>query len=180
MWMKAVLAVACLATSASAQVIYEPTRVQHGGHNTYYYAGSNAHIHEAARFPSAPGANWGRVNGYAFVNARSAVVQRQPRIFTDAFGTFDARVYGMTIDDVVNEAKARLPRYFSKAELLASADVEGETRIVRPDATPAKLAPGTILIKPSAPPIFRRGPVLVVPKSMMDRKVGDVVGSKDV
>lgn len=177
----ATLALASLTTVATAQVIYEPVAVQHGGQNTYYYAGTDTRIHDAAAFPSAPGATWGRFGGYAFVNARRAVVQRIPRIFTDAFGTFDARVYGMTIDDVVNEANARLPRYFSKRDILNSGTQEGSATIVSPYATqPETATKGSIIIKPSSPPLFRRGPVLVVPKSMMDRKVSDVATKKQV
>lgn len=185
----AVAAFASLAPAAMAQIVYEPVTVQHGGQNTYYYAGSDSAIHEAARFPSAPGTGWGRTNGYAFVSKHRAVVERTPRIFTDAFGSFDARVYGMTVDDVVNEANARLPRYFRKGELLMSAKVRDGARIVSPYG-PESMKKGTILIRPSqirpsriqpsSPPLFRRGPVFVVPKGMMDQKVSAVTGEKQV
>lgn len=180
------LTLACIAAASftsvtGAQVIYEPVTVQHGGQNTYYYAGTDARIHEAAAFPSAPGAAWGRVGGYAFVNARRAVVNRTPRIFTDSFGSFDARVYGMTIDDVVNEANARLPRYFRKVDLVNAGTPDGAATVVSPYAPqPEQATKGSILIRPYSPPLFRRGPVLVVPKSMMDRKVSDVANKKQV
>ena len=184
MWTKAVLPlvfiVACLSSFASAQVIYEPVVVQHGGQNAYYYAGTNPSIHESARFPSAPGAAWGRTGGYAFVSAHRAVVERTPRIFTDAFGSFDARVFGMTIDDVVNGANANLPRYFRKGDLLQSAKPRDGVLIVSPFAPEAEMDKGTIIIKPSSPPLFRRGPVLVIPRSMMNRRIDDAMGKKQV
>lgn len=182
MHMKVALAALTLTAAANAQVIYEPVNVQYGGQNAYYYAGSDPHIHEAAKFPSAPGAAWGRTNGYAFVNARRAVVERHPRIFTDALGSFDARLYGMTVSDVVNEANARVPRYFSKAALLENATPQRDgTFTVRPYA-PAEqgMEKGSIIIKPSQPPLFRRGPVIVIPKAMLDRKLVDPAGAKKV
>lgn len=181
MLIKAAFSVLVLTSITSAQVIYEPVTIRHGGQNAYYYAGTDQRIHEAAAFPSAPGAAWGRTGGYAFVNAHRAVVERTPRIFTDAFGSFDARVYGMTIDDVVNEANARVPRYFNKAQVIEQAAQHGGSMTVSPYTTsPETAEKGSIIIRPSAPPLFRRGPVLVIPKSMMDRKVSDVGGKKQV
>lgn len=182
MLIKIVLSVLALSAAVEAQVIYEPVTVQHGGQNKYYYAGSDLRIHDAAAFPSAPGAAWGRTGGYAFVNARRAVVERAPRIFTDAFGSFDARVYGMTIDDVVNEANARVPRHFVKGDLLNAATPRRDgALVVSPYApSPATAEKGSIIIKPYSPPLFRRGPVLIIPKELMDRKVKDVGARKDV
>lgn len=170
-----------LAATSYAQTIYEPVTVQYGGQNTYYYAGQDPHIHQAATFPSAPGAAWGRTGGYAFVNSRRAVVERTPRIFTDDLGSFDARVYGMTIDDVVNQANASLPRYFTKNDLVNSGNPQPDgTIVVSPYAPKSTGSEPRIIIKPSQPPLFRRGPVLVIPKSMMDRKVSDAAGTKNV
>ncbi len=181
MLMKIALAALSLAAAANAQVIYEPVTIQHGGQNAYYYAGRDPHIHEAAKFPSAPGTSWGRTGGYAFVSARRAVVERTARIFTDSLGSFDARVYGMTVDDVVNEANARVPRFFNKGDLINSGTAERDgTVTVSPYAPTPQIEKGTIIIRPSQPPLFRRGPVLVIPKSMMDRKVADVAGQKNV
>jgi hypothetical protein len=184
MSIRIVIVALALTASAQAQVIYEPVSVQYGGQNRYYYAGSDPQIHEAARFPSAPGAAWGRTNGYAFVSATRAVAERRARIFTDALGSFDARVYGMTVDDVVNEANARIPRYFSKADLLnqAAAEWDGTLRVSPYAPRPASPATGkgSIIIKPSQPPLFRRGPVIVIPKDMLDRKLADPRAAKGV
>lgn len=181
MWIKSCLALACLTAAANAQVIYEPVTTQYGGQNPYYYAGTDKQIHEAARFPSAPGSNWGRTGGYAFVSAHRAVVERRPRIFTDAMGSFDARVYGMTVDDVVNEANARVPRYFRKIDLVNSATLSANgATVVSPYAGEPAAEKGTIIIKPYTPPLFRRGPVIVIPKAMMDRKVSDIAREKRV
>lgn len=173
------------ASSASAQVIYEPVVVQYGGQNPYYYAGRDPYIHEAARFPHVEGATFGRVPGYAFVSPRRQVVERNARIFTDSFSTLDARPWGMTIDDVVNEANARLPRYFTKRDLLASAQTRMTPRglecTVAPDAprvTDRVQPRGTMSIRPSVPRMYQgrgRGPLFSIPREMMDRKVKEFV-----
>ena len=133
--------VGCLAASASAQIVYEPVRYQYGDGQPYFYAGRDPRIHEAARFPYAPGTTWGRVDGFAFVNDRRAVTQRFARTFTDAFGVRDARPFGLTISDVANEAAARVPRYFSKARPAYQRD-----RAASPPA-----GRGTIVIRPYRP-----------------------------
>ena len=184
MLLKIALPALALTAAAHAQVVYEPVNVQHGGQNTYYYAGTDPTIHEAAKFPSAPGAAWGRTNGYAFVSGKRAVVERRARIFTDSLGSFDARVYGMTVADVVNEANARVPRYFRKSDLLngASAERDGTLKVspYQPGQPAAQAEKGTIIIKPSQPPLFRRGPVIVIPKALLEKKLTDPTAAKKV
>jgi hypothetical protein len=162
-----------LAGQSFAQTIYEPVTVQHGGQNPYYYAGSDPAIHEAAKFPGAPGATWGRVNGYAFVSPTRKVVERRVRVFTDAFGTVNAAPYGLTPNQVVNEANARLPKYFRKSDLLAHAEVRQGVRVIAPTA-PSAAPRGTIEIRP-APPHHFRGRVFVFPRSMLGKKVNDLL-----
>ncbi len=181
MLIKTLLPVVALAASVQAQTIYEPINVQYGGQNAYYYAGTDQRIHAAAAFPSAVGAAWGRTGGYAFVSAHRAVVERTPRIFTDALGSFDARVYGMTVDDVVNEANARVPRYFKKLDLINAATPREKTMVVSPYAPAVQpQEKGSIIIKPWSGPLFRRGPVFVVPKGLMDKKLPSLSTEKRV
>lgn len=135
------LVVGCLAAASSAQVVYEPVRIQYGDGQPYYYAGRDPRIHDAAAFPYAPGTAWGRFGGFAFVNDRRAVTQQFARTFTDAFGPRDARPFGFTINDVANEAAARVPRYFTKAPVAPV--------VLRAAPTPA--ARGTIDIRPYRP-----------------------------
>jgi hypothetical protein len=130
--------------TAMAQVVYEPVRIQYGGPQPYYYAGSNPWIHAAAAFPNAPGTTWGRFDGYAFANDRRQVVQRNVRTFTDALGPYDAYPLGLTPDQVQNEAYARLPRYFRKGDSLRPTQAES--------CEPPRRA-GTIVIRP-----YRRSP----------------------
>lgn len=172
-----VVCIALAASTASAQVIYEPVVTQYGGQSPYYYAGSDPYVHEAARFPSAPGATWGRIPGYAFVSPRRQVVQRNIRVYTDAFGTVDARPWGLTPNQVTNEANARLPKYFSKRDLLATAKArmtgDGLQLIVPPYA-PAKqdhIPRGTITIRPSLPRMYRGNPIFSFPRQLMEKKV---------
>lgn len=173
--------VAASASAASAQVYYEPVVVQYGGQNPYYYAGNDPYIHEAAKFPSVPGATFGRIPGYAFVSPRRQVVERNVRVFTDAFGSVDARPWGLTPNQVVNEANARLPKYFRKRDLLAQASTRvTATRVeftVPPEAgrvTDRVQPRGTMSIRPTLPRMYRSGPVYSIPKSMLDKKVSDV------
>jgi hypothetical protein len=181
------LIVAATASAASAQVIYEPVVVQFGGQNPYYYAGNNPYIHEAAAFPSVPGATFGRIPGYAFVSPTRQVIERHVRVYTDSFGTLNAAPWGMTQNQVVNEANARLPRYFTKRDLLASGSTRMTPRglevVVAPDATRVcdRVQPrGTMSIRPSMPSMYRgrgMGPLFSIPREMMDRKVRDVAAT---
>lgn len=116
MIVRAVILSCVVCAGASAQVVYEPVRIQYGGAQPYFYAGDDVRIHDAAAFPYSPGTSWGRVDGFAFANDRRAVSQRFARTFTDAFGVRDARPFGLTIDQVWNEANARLPRFFRKSQ----------------------------------------------------------------
>jgi tartrate dehydratase beta subunit/fumarate hydratase class I family protein len=87
----------------------------------------------------------------------------------------------MTVSDVVNEANARVPRYFNKGDLLNAGIAQRDGTVkVSPYAPTdsSQMEKGTIIIRPSQPPLFRRGPVIVVPKSMMDRKVSDITGAR--
>ena len=103
---------AAAASSAAAGIVYEPVRIEYGNGQRYYYAGDNPAIHAAAAYPYVPGTNFGRVGGFAFVNDRREVVQRFPRLFTDALGPVDGRTFGLTINQVANEANARVPQFF--------------------------------------------------------------------
>jgi hypothetical protein len=141
MWPRLVVVLSILlpVAGASAQVVYEPVRIQYGDAQPYYYAGNDARIHAAAAGPGAPGAAWGRVGGFAFVNDRRQVTQPFARTYTDAFGIRDARPFGLTIDAVWNEANARVPRVFRKSATVRPAAIAEPTRA------------GTIEIKPWRP-----------------------------
>ena len=108
----------CLSSAASAQIVYGPVVTQYGGQNPYYYAGDNPLVHASAAYPSLPGASWGRHDGFAYTSARRIVVERHPRVVTEFLGPHGNPITDLTPADVQNAANARLPRYFSKAELL--------------------------------------------------------------
>ena len=170
----ALLAALASTSAAPAQLVYEPVRIEYGDAQPYYYAGDDRAIHAAAAFPSAPGTSWGRVGGFAFANDRRRVTQRFARTFTDAFGSVDARPFGLTINDVANEANARVPRFFRKADLLASA----RDGIVSPTAT-APTPRGTIDVRPyGRPPLYPRRPLLVLPRALLDRPLIEVRPSR--
>ncbi len=94
------------APSARGQTIYEPVRYQFGQARPYYYGGTDPAVHQRASMPR-------------FYTARAAALNR-PRIYSDSFPANDAWVYGLRIDDAMNEAYANVPRYFVKGDLLKS------------------------------------------------------------
>lgn len=172
-----VVAVGCLASVANAQIIYEPVQYQYGGQNPYYYGGSDPRVHDSALHPWAPGTTWGRGNGFAFrssnLHTHRAVVTERPRTFTDALPFQNAWVYGFTANDARNEAYARQPRYFRKADLIQAARPDDSGRGLVVPAHWAELPPaGTILIRPtSRHALEHRGvrPVLIIPKDLLER-----------
>jgi len=169
------LMVALMALPAVAQVVYEPVRYQYGGQNTYYYGGADPRIHEAAAWPSAPGTNWGRHNGFAFtsgnVHTHREVATERTRTFTDALGIRNAFVHGFTANDARNEAMNSIPLYFRKIDMLRSAQRDGRGFVV-PAQWQRFAAPGTIEIRAwNRPARINERPVLVVPKDMLEKKL---------
>lgn len=161
-----------LVAPATAQVLYQPVRFQHGGQNPYFYAGDDALTHRLARGPVDGAGRFGRVDGFAFVApgdlSRNRVVHAEaPRVYTDAIPHVNAHIYGYTANDVRNEAYARVPTYFRKADLLrASQRLPDGSRVVSPyagrDVAAAPDRPQTdgldavpVLVLPAEP--LRRG-----------------------
>ena len=148
-----------IASNASAQVIYEPVQYQHGGQNPYYYGGSDAMMHRYAQSVRNDAGTYGRVNGFDFVSAdvhtHREVTGEGVRVFSDALGYRNARVYSYTASDARNDAYAAAPRYFRKADLIASAYRDGHGTLVvpataphpnllrTPDVSPARDVPAT-------------------------------------
>jgi len=158
----AVAAVFVSCTICSGQTVYEPVQVQFGGQNPYYYGGSDPQIHlQAAGFENAAG-TFGRVNGFAFVSSTRAVSTDRPRVYSDLLGPSNALPYGYNADDAVNDANARLPRYFSKRALRASAVVKENIRVVPADA-PRRARRDSAVYPPlgRAP---RRAILLIIPR----------------
>ena len=175
-----VAGLALLASSASAQIVYEPVQYQYSaGGQTYYYGGADPRVHEAARRESGV-SSWGRTNGYAFhsgnIDTHRAVVTEPTRVYTDQVPYWNARVHGFTADDARNEAYANSYAYFRKADLV-------RTAVRQADGTwhvPAQPSPqrGSIEIRPvpAVRPIVEQKkpsaapkPVLIIPKRLLDK-----------
>jgi hypothetical protein len=163
--------VVCLASAASAQVIYEPVRYQYGSEGSrYYYGGTDPAVFRQAQRDTA---------------AAQAVTLHRPvdaplRVYSDDIPLQNAAVFGLTPDDARNQANRLLPRYFVKRELVAEHAVDGPHGELIVPARPVKTATVTessIDIKPYQPaaktpatrPTTEPAPLLIIPKDMLDR-----------
>lgn len=175
-----------LCSAASAQVIYAPVRSQYQvGNCTFYYGGSNPRVFEIAQQKLAsfdergslyPTWREGRPGGDYL--HRGLINEPRQYTFSDAKPYVNAIVYGYTSVDARNDAYANTPRFFRMADLQASAvrAADGVGMVVPPQA------PGTIDIHPShrgagpsTSPSTQPKPVMIIPKKLLDRKIGEVV-----
>lgn len=162
-----------LASSASAQVFYEPVEYQYdAGGTKYYYGGSNPQVHDYARLPYNAAGTWGRVNGMAFSSGDTRsyreVVTEPERIYTDSTRLSNARLLGATIDDARNEAYANASRYFVKRDVPSMAVRKEGRWSVPPTSTIVRIFKSNgqeVTPKPSTMP----KPLLIIPKEMLER-----------
>ena len=118
------------ASSASAQVIYEPVQYQYtysytGGRDvTFYYGGDDPRVFDhAARIGCLRQGRTGVREGVPGVGLihRGLIGEPPFLVFSDCAPYQNVAVYGFTPADARDEAYARVPRYFTKAGLLAAA-----------------------------------------------------------
>ena len=167
-----------LASSASAQVFYEPVQYQHwAGGRAYYYGGSNPFVHYRATLNSHdPG--FARSNGYAFQSHRAdthrEVVTEPARIYMDSMPTQNARFFGASIDDARNAAYANSATFFRKADLRHLARVQSDGTWTVPASAGSV---GYIDIRAGRAPVVKPAvlprPVLIIPKRLLDKKLWD-------
>lgn len=155
----------------SAQTFYLPPQTQYGGQNPYYYGGDDPRMHQLANVGVDASGSFGRVHGFEFVGPRGVVVRQRERVYVDGFGYQNAaELWGATPNDAYNDRMGSLPTYWKKSDLLASAvEVEG-IKVVppsSPNVQPARPR-GTIEIQPYDPR-KRRGPLLIIPKELLDK-----------
>jgi|tagenome__1003787_1003787.scaffolds.fasta_scaffold20176177_1 hypothetical protein len=111
-----------LASSATAQVIYQPVQYQYTNGMTYYYGGNNPamlrHIEHVKCHDGYPNS----VTGHHYTTLYNTLRQTtEPTyVFTDCFHG-NAAVYGYTSVDACNEAMANVPLYYTKRDLLNAA-----------------------------------------------------------
>ena len=169
----AVLAsLACLASYAStatAQVIYEPVRYQYqapNGGGVFFYGGRDPFVFQQATALSVdPG--FGRVRGLAFYSSTRTVRSSRTPVFSDAIPGIDLSGFGLTPASAANFANASVPTYFRKSDLLRAATVlPNGTRIVPAVAPVASAAPQPA---PRPAPLARsadtapKGVVIIIP-----------------
>jgi hypothetical protein len=130
-----------VASSATAQIIYEPVQYQynHPGGFTYYYGGSDPLQHAYAKhvacrngYPSEH-----TFNGLSGLHQTIGQIGEKHVVLTDCLPLRNAAVYGYRVEDAVNEANASVPRFFRKADLIAAARPAGDGTLV----VPANLKP---------------------------------------
>jgi hypothetical protein len=166
-----------MSSSSFAQIIYEPIRYQYSANGSlYYYGGSDPQVHRYARSPIDASASWGRVNGWDFAAGdtdrhREVAFERPVRVFSDAVGLQNAKFYGYTPTDAANDAYANAPRYFRKADLLATARQDASGAWIVPAQAPNRAISGTIQIKPLLRPraVVAPRPIIIIPKDLLDR-----------
>lgn len=130
-----------VASSAAAQIIYEPVQFQHVHPSgfTYYYGGSDPIQHEYAEhvacrngYPSEH-----TFNGFSGLHETVGQIGEKHVVLTDCLPLRNAAVYGYRVEDARNEAYASVPRYFRKGDLIAAARPAGDGTLV----VPASLKP---------------------------------------
>jgi hypothetical protein len=160
----------CGGTSARGQIFYEPVRAQYAspcgdpcGQPYFYYGGSDPRILDFAARADCRYAPGSYTRG---TQLRGSGMQRIPvspraRIYSDIAPYQDMRDYGWAPADAINEANARQPLYYRRADSPPAGapgvwvvPSTGEPALqVEPPATPraavrAPTATGTILIIP--------------------------------
>lgn len=177
----AVLAfVGCVISSASAQIIYEPVQYQYGGNEPYYYGGSDPEVFRMADWGSAGTGQFGRVHGFAWVNANvmthREVSTQTFRAYTDLMPRTNAAIYGYTISDARNAAYANAPRYFRKRDLLPFAIPDQQGALHVPAQLPTTCDGSLIEIKPyvrrptTMPSTgISTGSIIIIPKHVIEQ-----------
>jgi hypothetical protein len=165
---------------ASAQVIYEPVQYQYGTQDPYYYGGDDPGIHGyAAQLTHEQ--SWGRVNGFAFASGNydthREVVTERPRVYSDQLPYRNAFIYGYTPTDARNEAYDRVPRYFVKKDLIAGGVRMPDGAVIVPAHTEPR--PDLTEAAPTPKDATRPAPILIIPKSLIDKPAPKTVATAD-
>jgi hypothetical protein len=159
----AAVVLSVFASSASAQVIYEPVRYQYGESMRYYYGGNDPGMFAYAdRLACRNGYPSSMYNNYTSLRSTIGQISHNPVVLTDCLPLRNAAVFGFDANDARNEAYANVPRYYRKGDLLNAATVAADGSLVvsaqaKPVtgmahdmrvATPGELKPRAILILP--------------------------------
>lgn len=119
----AVMLLLVVASSARAQVIYQPVQYQYSNGVTYYYGGNDPSMHHYIEHVKCRNGYPSAITGHHYNSLRNTVGQigEKTFVFSDCLPFRNAAVYGYTAVDAHNEAMANMPLYFTKRDLLAAA-----------------------------------------------------------
>ena len=160
-----------VASSASAQVIYEPVRYQYGEAMKYYYGGSDPMMHDYAdRVACRNGYPSSMMNSYTSLHMTLGQIGEKRVVLTDCLGYRNAAVFGYDANDARNEAYANVPRYFRKGDLLNAAVPAGDGTLVVPASarpTAAAMARDLREAKPAEP---KPRAILILPKKGLKKE----------
>ena len=160
----AAVVLSVVASSASAQVFYEPVRYQYGEAMRYYYGGNDpGQFAYAERVACRNGYPNATLNTYTSLYSTLGQIGENKVVLTDCMPFRNAAVFGYTANDARNEAYANVPRYFRNGDLLNAATVAADGSLTvsaqaKPMAmgmardmrvtTPGEIKPRAILILP--------------------------------
>ena len=169
----AVAAVALLivASSASAQVIYEPVRYQYGDAMKYYYGGDNAMAHAYAdRVACRNGYPSSMCDRYTSLYLTVGQIGERCLVLSDCMPLRNAAVFGYTANDARNEAYCNVPRYFRKRDLLEAAVPAGDgTLVVSAQARPREAGMARDM-RPAGPTELKPRAILILPKKGLKKE----------
>jgi hypothetical protein len=183
-----VLCSVVLSSSAFAQtIVYQPVRYQFDtgrGDAKYLYGGTNPAVHQWATTPALSGYGYDRcpfrgygTNLHRFDGGNSfgqpAPFYDRTAIYSDCVGVQNAANFGFNEADARNEAYANAPRYFRKADLLASAVPAGDGTLVVPATAPHVYVAPVAPAYSALPGMPARGQIIIIPKKLLDRPVKD-------
>jgi hypothetical protein len=175
---------AFLSVPAFGQIFYEPVKYQYtAGDQAFYYGGSNPYLLDFAYRQA-------RVEQLTY--GRSGFGQRfapHVPVWSDLLPYRDMTDVRWDGSDAANEANANVARYFRKADALAGAhyDVDGTIVVpakgpsvyLRPMVYPVQphpmLRPWGKTTRPSATNPAKKGEVIIIPKTLLDRPLKDFV-----
>lgn len=157
-----------VASTASAQVVYQPVQYQyHTGQSsqTYYYGGTNPIQQALATLP--PVVSEGNIVVRPLTLPYRGEIQsfadRRDPVYSDRLPYVNVRPLGFTISDAQNESNRNLPTFFRKSDLLARAQLQADgTYSVPAVQGPTPTSPVIALTKPR--PEGPKGVILIIPK----------------
>ncbi len=164
-----VVVMVALSSTANAQTIYAPVQYQYGTENNrYYYGGSDPAVFalaERQRGIDMLGDHSFTSDRYTHAYRHRRLVGRLDRVYSDLVPYMNARVFGYLPVDAANDASARVPRYFRKADLLrAAVGMPDGTRLVLPQAQPVGFGHNRVGIRAANEPATKPKAIIIIPR----------------